>query len=440
MTLSLPNTNAAPLRYRLAMSLYQAVWAVAMPLVWKYFHKRAARDPAYGDHLDERKGDYPATPVDVWIHAVSLGEFRSALPVIKGLLAKDQRLIITHATPAGRRASIAALGGHIARGQVVIGYAPLDRLTYWAGFFAQTKPAVGLVFEMEYWPAMTEAAARAGVPLWFVNAQIPEKSFPKAKTIFRLLGAHPVSRSAGVLAKSTNMADRFRTLAAPVIEVAGETRFDIAPPQEHVSAGIRLKSLVGERAIYAFASVVEGEEDTYLRACTKLAGTVPKPLIIWVPRAPEVFESTARLIEGAGLAMARRSDLLDESLSVTESLEETDVLLGDSFGEMFFYLAASDVVSVGGGFVEKGAHNVIEPLALGKPVIVGPHVWTIEFPGREAHSAGVLTICEEPNNLAELLTRARGASAQLAEEFHRANLGASTKIIELVEREMEQSA
>ena len=439
MTLSLPNAKAAPLRYRLAMTLYQAAWAVAMPLVWRYFRKRATRDPAYGDHLGERKGRYPSASADVWIHAVSLGEFRSALPVIDGLLAKGRRLVITHATPAGRRASHAALEGPIARGQVVVGYAPLDRLKYWARFFANTTPAIGLVFEMEYWPGMTEAATRAGVPMWFVNAQIPEKSFPRAQTVSRLFGAHPVSQSAGVLAKSTNMADRFRALSAPIIEVAGETRFDIAPPQDHVSAGIRLKSLVGTRPIYVFASVVEGEEEIYLNACAKLALADPKPLVIWVPRAPEVFDDTADLITQARLTMARRSEIFDDELTATASLEETDVLLGDSFGEMFFYLAASDVVSVGGGFVEKGAHNVIEPLALGKPVIVGPHVWTIEFPGREAQSAGVLTICEDPDTLANLLVEARGASAQLAEEFHRANLGASTKIIELVEREMEQS-
>lgn len=440
MISTLPKAKAAPLRYRLAMALYQAAWFVAMPLVWRYFLRRATGDPAYGEHLDERKGILPAGSADVWIHAVSLGEFRSALPVIEGLLANGRRLVITHATPAGRRASHAALKEPIARGQVIICYAPLDRLQFWELFFSTTKPAVGLVFEMEFWPAMTEAAARTGLPLWFVNAQIPEKSFPLAGLVFRVLGAHPVSRSAGVLAKSNRMADRFRALSAPIVAVAGETRFDIAPPQAHVAAGARLKESLGQRSVYAFASVVEGEEQTYLEACKKLAKADPKPLIIWVPRAPEVFDRTAHEIDKAGLRLKRRTEVLDEGFGVVASLDHVDVLLGDSFGEMFFYLTVSDVVSVGGGFVEKGAHNVIEPLALGKPVIVGPHIWTIEFPGREARDEGVLTVCENPDTLAEMLEAARGGSAIAAQDFHKANLGASNRIVEHVEREMERNA
>ena len=422
------------------MALYQAVWAVAMPLIWGYFRRRAKRDPAYGDHLAERKGVLSAAPADIWVHVVSLGEFRSALPVIEGLVANGRRVVITHATPAGRRASLSALEEPIARGQVIVCYAPLDRLPYWALFFATMKPAVGLVFEMEYWPGMVEASARAGLPLWFVNAQIPEKSFPLANVIFRLLGAHPVSRSAGVLAKSARMADRFRALSAPVVEVAGETRFDVAPPHAHEAAGLRLKTSLGDRPVYAFASVVEGEEKTYLWACKKLTMADPRPLIIWVPRAPEVFERTVQEIEQAGLTGARRTEVLDEALHALGSLDHVAVLLGNSFGEMFFYLTVSDVVSVGSGFVEKGAHNVIEPLALGKPVIVGPHVWTIEFPGREARDAGVLTVCENPDMLAEMLEAARGGSAMAAQDFHKANLGASNRIVEHVERQMERNA
>lgn len=440
MISTLPNAKAAPLRYRLAMALYQAAWAVVMPLVWRYFRGRTLRDPAYGDHLNERKGVLPAASVDVWVHAVSLGEFRSALPVIENLLANGRRVVITHATPAGRRASLAALGEPIAHGQVVVCYAPLDRMRFWARFFATMKPAVGVVFEMEFWPGMTEAAARAGVPLWFVNAQIPKKSFPLALLVFRLLGAHPVSRSTGVLAKSTRMADRFRALSAPVVHVAGETRFDIAPPPAHLAAGAHLKASLGDRPVYAFASVVEGEEEIYLRACQKLVKTDLKPLIIWVPRAPEAFGRTAELIERAGLALARRTKMFDEKLAMLAPLDHVDVLLGDSFGEMFFYLAPSDVVSVGGGFVEKGAHNVIEPLALGKPVIVGPQVWTIEFPGREARDAGVLRVCENPDTLAEMLEAALGGSAMQAQDFHKANLGASNRIVDCIEREMERNA
>lgn len=431
------NDRVAPLRYRMAIALYQAAWFISMPLVWKYFRRRAAGDPAYGEHLEERCGICSVSPVDVWIHAVSLGEFRSAVPVIDALVAAGRRIVITHATPAGRRASTSYLSDAISRGQVAICYAPVDRLHFWARFFETTRPDVGLVFEMEFWPGMTEAAAQADVSLWFVNAQIPEKSFPSAQSTFRLLGAHPVTRAAGVLAKSSRMADRFRALSANVVEVTGETRFDIEPPEDQVAAGLNLRAFVGDRPVFVFASVVKGEEGTYLEACMQLAARHPKPLVIWVPRAPEAFQGTFDRLEQAGLRVVRRSSGFREDFEPLQSMDGVDVLLGDSFGEMFFYLAAADVVSVGGGFVEKGAHNVIEPLALGKPVIVGPHIWTIEFPGREARDSGVLRVCDDPTELATLLLEAKGASASAAEHFHRANLGASQKIILMVDRELE---
>jgi len=439
MTTTPSQGRVAPLRYLIAFALYQAAWAVSMPLVWRYFRKRAARDPAYGEHLAERRGVFFGTPSDVWIHAVSLGEFRSAVPVIDALIAAGTSIVLTHATPAGRNASTTVLADAIENGQVKVCYAPLDRVSFWMRFFEAARPRVGLVFEMEFWPGMTEAAARGGVPMWFVNAQIPEKSFPRSKWVFRLLGAHPVTRAAGVFAKSTRMADRFRALSAAKVEVAGETRFDIAPPKTQVAAGVRLRGLVKGRPVFVFASVVEGEEQTYLEACKRLAEHHPRPLVIWVPRAPEVFESTFELLQHAGLRALRRSVDLREDFTLVSSTDDVDVILGDSFGEMFFYLAAADVVSVGGGFVDKGAHNVIEPLALGKPVIVGPHIWTIEFPGREARDAGVLRVCDDPLTLAAMLMDAKGASALAAEDFHQANLGASEKIVIFVKQELERT-
>ena len=422
----------APLRYRMAMVLYQVALAAAMPLVWRYFRRRAVKDPAYGKYLDERRGAHSGGQADVWIHAVSLGEFRSAMPVIEALLREGVKIVLTHATPAGRSASEAALAEPIAAGQVQVRYAPIDRISAWERFFRTAAPRVGLVFEMEFWPGMTEASVKAGVDLWFVNAQIPKKSFPSARAVFRYLGAHPVSRATGVYAKSTRMAERFRALSAPQVLVAGETRFDIAAPKKQIVEGKALKESLGARPVFAFASVVEGEEAVYLRACTELVERLDHPLIIWVPRAPEAFERTCELLERSGLRKHRRSMALSADFEPLVPLADVDVLVGDSFGEMFAYLSAADVVSVGGGFVEKGAHNVIEPLALGKPVVTGPHVWTIEYPGREARDAGVLTVCDDPMRLTDALIDARNMSPELAEAFHKSNLGASDAITAMV--------
>ena len=382
----------------------------------------------YGVHLEERCGDGVTFDADVWIHAVSMGEMRSAVPLVQQLLSGGHRVVTTHATPAGRRAAEDAFGDQIEAGRLTVSYAPVDRPDYWRAFFKRTAPRVGLVMEMGFWPAMIEAACDAGVPLCLTNSQVPEKSFRRARRLARMFG-HPASRAAVVFAKSQRMGERFKALGAEQVETMGETRFDIPPPADHLEAA---GALGIARPVVTLASVVEGEEDTYLAAIQELhAAGGAVPLFIWVPRAPELFDATAERLRKAGLTVAKRSEVLDAGLNLNagKNLDELDVLIGDSMGEMFFYLAPADLVIVGGGFVEKGAHNVIEPLALGKPVIVGPATWTIEFPGEEAEAAGVLRVCLLPRDLARaILDGLAGGNSAKAEAFHAAYAGASGRI------------
>ncbi len=141
------------------------------------------------------------------------------------------------------------------------------------------------------------------------------------------------------------------------------------------------------------ASVVEGEDDLYLDAIARAlaahdAAGRPRPFFVYVPRAPERFDAVAEMIATRGMGFRRRSDVLSRELVLTKTAP-ADILLGDSLGEMYFYLALADRVVVGGGFTPHGAHNIIEPLALRKPVIVGPDIHTIEYPAVEAIAAGV---------------------------------------------------
>lgn len=281
--------------------------------------------------------------------------------------------------------------------------------------------------EMEFWPGMIEAAVQSRVLLCLANSQVPSKSFPRARWLARLFG-HPVTRAAAVFAKSGRMADRFRALGVSRVEEVGETRFDLAVPEAHLAAGHALGEALGNRPVLTFASVVAGEETTYVGALRALLTDRPKPFVIWVPRAPELFAQTLTDLKDGGLKAVSRSEVLDSDLRLTGSLSDVDILVGDSMGEMFFYLSSANAVVVGGGFLESGAHNVIEPMALGKPVVTGPHIWTIEFPAVEAVDAGVLTICETPEALPATLRRAMGHGNAAAKAFHAANSGASERI------------
>ncbi|MGY6409588.1 MAG: 3-deoxy-D-manno-octulosonic acid transferase [Alkalilacustris sp.] len=422
---------------RAATALYRLLWWPALPLLLGYLWLRGRRDPGYRRHWAERFGGGPVLPDAVWVHAVSLGEMRSAVPLVRALLDRGERVVTTHLTPAGRRAAEAAFGPEIAAGRLVTRYLPLEAHGPWARVLRRARPKLVLALEIEIWPGMIAALARAGVPLVLTNSQVPGRSLPRAAQLARWLG-HPVALVPLVLAKSERHAARFRALGAPRVAVCGELRFDQPVPATQTAAAAALRGQL-QRPVVTLASVVAGEEALYLDALAQLRSRLPvPPLAVWVPRAPELFDATADRLAAAGLRVARRSAALDGALAAADPapIAEADVLLGDSFGEMFFYLALGDVAVVGGGFVPKGAHNIIEPLALGRPVLVGPHVWTIEYPGEEAMAAGVVTLCRDTDALATALADRLGdcpCDAAAMRAFLAAHSGATARTLAALE-------
>jgi 3-deoxy-D-manno-octulosonic-acid transferase len=381
---------------RLFLAAWGVLWALGLPIVLLYLRRRARKDPDYARQLGERFGRYPAPlPGAVWLHAVSLGEMRSAVPLIRALLAQGERIVTTHFTPAGRREAEAVFGPEIADGRLRAVWVPFEFGFAYRRFFAAFAPRYGLVMEIEIWPRMIAASRRHGVALFMCNAQYPSKSF--ARDTGRLpIRAELMTGFAGALVKSELQAERFASVGVTNIAVTGELRFDQPVPERLVAAGAGLRRWIGAEArpVIAFASVVEGEDDLMLdaiaaaRAAHAAAGLEP-PLILYIPRAPERFAAVAGLIADRGLACGRRSDLLDADLRPTGPAPALDLLLCDSLGEMYAWIAMSDRVVVGGGFTPKGSHNISEALALGRPVMVGPDIHTIEYPAVEAIAAGV---------------------------------------------------
>lgn len=385
------------LSLRLFLWLWSALWTLGLPLILIYLRRRARRDPAYGVHLAERFGRYPRPmPGAVWVHAVSLGELRSAVPLIRALLARGERVVVTHFTPAGRGETERVFAPEIAAGRVQAVWVPLETQWAYRGFFRAFRPRYGLVMEIEIWPRMVFAARAAGVPLFMCNAQYPRRSMARDARGLQL--RRQVMRGfAGALVKSQLQADRFAAAGVRNIAVTGELRFDQPIPQALVSAGLAARRWIGAPArVITIASAVEGEDDTYLQAIHALrahhaAHGLPAPLIAYVPRRPERFDEVTATLRGAGLSVLRRSSLgpAFDPASWGAAPQTPDVFLGDTLGEMYGYLAMADLVVVGGGFTPAGAHNIIEPLAMGKPVLTGPVTWPIEYPFAEAEAAGV---------------------------------------------------
>lgn len=428
-------------RLRLALALYAALWWLGLPLALAYLRRRARRDADYGAHLAERFGRHAPFPGAVWVHAVSLGEMRSATPLVRALLERGERVVTTHFTPAGRREATRAFAPEIAAGQLRTVWVPFELGFAFRRFFKAFRPKYGLVMEIEIWPGMIMAARRAGVALFMCNAQYPSKSFARdtTRTGFR---AELMRGFAGALVKSDLQAERFARVGVAAIAVTGELRFDQPIPPAQVIAGVAARGwLAPSRPVVTLASVVAGEDAVYLAAihaslAAHRAAGLPAPLFVYVPRAPERFDETAQLVAGAGLSCAARSHLFDAALAPKGAAPDIDVLLGDSLGEMYFYLAMADRALVGGGFTPKGAHNIIEPLALKKPVIVGPEIWTIEYPATEAIAAGVVLRVETPGALAAALSPGAGftPAPEMIDVFFAAHAGSVARTLAAIDR------
>jgi len=427
---------------RIFLIFYGALWLVLTPLVLVYLWGRGRRDPVYRTHIAERFGVYSGTKPQggVWIHAVSLGETRSAVPLIQLLLARGDRVVLTHFTPAGRGESARRFADAIAAGQLRVVWVPLDMGWVHRRFLWAFQPRIGLTMEVEIWPAMIFAGRAAGIPLYLCNAQYTARSVARDGHGLRLR-QRVIAGCAGAFVKSSLQAARFASIGVRNITVTGELRFDQPIPPGQLAAGAVQRPVLAAagREVIAFVSVVEGEDELFIGVMQALreqalARGGRLPFFVYVPRAPERFGPVGDLIENSGLTVLRRSEAFGagaEGLAVLVAPVATpiDVLVGDSMGEMYFYLSLADRVVVGGGFTPTGAHNVIEPLALSKPVLTGPQTWTTEYPFVEAAAAGVAVSVPDGPALIAALSEPSTADLPAIQAFLAEHSGAAARTI-----------
>lgn len=326
---------------------------------------KGLRRPDDRGRIPERLGHVtrPPQPISVWVHAVSVGETLAALPLIRALIQRHGpgRVWVTSGTPTGRERVRAALGD-----QALHSYAPLDLVHVVRRFVARVRPQKVVVIETEIWPSLYRQLHKAGVPILIVNARLSDRSFAGYRRFPRFVRS-VLAQVRLVAAQSEADASRFRALGAPDAVCSGNLKFDAQPDAMQVEHGQALRRDLGSsRPVWIAASTHEGEEQAALAAHTRLLQQHPAALLILVPRHPQRFAAAAAEITVQGLSYARRSQ--------GASAATTQVLLGDSMGEMWCYLAAADVAFVGGSLVPVGGHNVLEPAALGLPVLFGPHM------------------------------------------------------------------
>lgn len=377
----------------MARLLYRIVLWLLFPLIWLYLLKRARKQPAYRLHWGERLGFYgePA-PLRrrIWIHAVSVGETRAALPVIMALRdrAPDAEILLTCMTPTGRETAIDVLANSAS-----ITYLPYDYPGAVSRFLQHWQPEFGLIMETEIWPNLIHACADAGIPLYLGNARLSEKSARGYRRVAGLVSP-ALRRLAGVLAQSEADAARLSALGARDVQVMGSVKFDTTPDAGQLLRGQQWRRCLGERPLLLLASSREGEEALLLDA---LAGAWPQDLLlVLIPRHPQRFDAVAGLVQARGLRLLRRSQWSGES-AITLDVQ---VVLGDSMGEMACWYAALAVnaapVLMGGSLLPFGSQNLIEPCAQGVPVVLGPSTFNFAAVAEEALLAGAARQGETP--------------------------------------------
>ncbi len=416
-----------PVWFRL---VYRFLWILAMPFALARLWWKGRLNEAYRADWRERLALAPPTgPFDVWIHAVSVGEARAMMPLANAFLAEDKRLLITCTTPTGR-ATIASLLGERAQ----IAYLPFDAPDEVERFLRVTRPALGLLIETELWPGVCDAARRVGIPLWLVNARLSERSaagYAKGGRLTRAM----LACLAGIATQTQEHADRFKALGATNVHVTGNMKFDLdVPATARIAADELASHLTEGRPFWVAGSTREGEEVLLLDAL-KTHALRQQAVAVLVPRHPERWDATFDAARERGFRVARRSDATIPA--------DAEVIIGDSMGEMLAYYGHAKAVVMGGTLGGTGGQNLIEPCAMGVPVVLGPSVFNFQQAADEAVAAGAaVRVAHADGALDAVLAwmndaAARdvaGANAKAFVDAHRGATGRTLGLLELPRR------
>ncbi len=342
--------------------LYLLLPFTALKLLW-----RARKQAEYLQHWRERYGFY-RTPINkpvIWLHCVSVGETRAAMPLVKALLNQypNHQILLTHTTPTGRAASEQLFSDDVQRV-----YLPYDVPFAVNGFLRHFKPVLGVLMETELWFNLIAACKQHSIPLLLVNARLSERSARGYAKVGKLV-RQGLQDLAEIAAQTQADAERLEQLGAKQVSVVGNLKFDVMPPDNAVIQGEQLRALLGKnRPVFLAASTREGEEAIILNAIIQ----IPDLVTVIVPRHPQRFSEVEALLQQRGIQYQKRSSLQQVAN------DNTQVILGDTMGELFTYYASADICLVGGSLLPYGGQNLIEAMRMAKPVLIGANTYNFK--------------------------------------------------------------
>jgi len=400
----------------------RAWWAaatLAAPTLHLHLRLRARRGKEDPDRLAERWGDAASRPPGrlFWVHAASVGEMLSALPVIAAMAAGDPalRFLVTTGTRTAATLLPRRLPPELAA-RVVHRYAALDVPAWVARFLDSWRPDAAAFVESELWPNLLAAAHRRRIPLALVNARLSAGSAARWRRWAPGLAARLLGGFRLVLAQSVADAERLRALGAAGVTAPGNLKFAAPPLPAEPDTLAALRAAIGERPVWLAASTHPGEEAIAAAAHRALLLAHPRLLLVLAPRHPERGAVLAASL-GAGVARRAAGELPTSA---------TAIYLADTMGELGLFYRIARVALVGGSLVPHGGQNPLEPARLGCAILVGPHTANFADPvarllaaggarrvaaDSEALAAAIIALVDSPEARAAMTVAAAAAVA-----------------------------
>jgi 3-deoxy-D-manno-octulosonic-acid transferase len=375
--------------------VYSLITYLIAPLLPLYLKKRGKKNPAYLANWHERfawKLTNPSSKPLIWLHSVSVGETRAMQKMVEliTLNLPNYQILITTMTPTGR------LTAQQLYPQALVHYIPYDISYAVKQFYQIFKPRLGIIMETEIWPNLIYWASNFSIPLYLVNARLSERSY-RGYLRFRWAIMPILNQFSAILCQDHNSAQHFSQLGyQQPLETIGNTKFDLVIPLSTNSLIQSFQQWLAGRKIICFASTRDGEEELILDNLNLLTNV----LYVFIPRHPERFSVVEELLIQRKISYQKRSQF--QAIAST-----TQVLIGDSMGEMLAYYAVSYLAVIGGSFVECGGQNPIEAIFMGTPVVFGSSMFNFKQVAADCLSEGCahqLTQINQLNNcLVDLL-------------------------------------
>ena len=378
--------------------LYNLLTYILLLPLAAFWLVRGLANRTYIDRVGQRFGfGFPRLDDCIWLHAVSVGEVQAAVPLVRTLAKRfpGRTLLITTVTPTGAARVRAAFGDTVKHA-----YIPFEFPHAVRNFFNCVRPDAALIMETEIWPNLYRGCGIRDIPLILVSARISPRSVPGYRKMLTLI-RETLSHGIIIAAQSQPDAERFLEIGASADRtcVMGNIKFDVQPEPGIVERGRSVRAeLFGERPVWIAASTHEGEEGPLLDVHAELLARYPDLLLVLVPRHPQRFAGVRELVQKRGLGVIARTE--DRAVDAN-----TSVFLCDTMGEVPLFYAASDIAFVAGSLVPIGGHNLLEPAAVGVPIITGPHNFNAQDIADLFIDLGACLMVNTPAELGETVAR-----------------------------------